>query len=86
MYRAYVWVISRCLISNEDVPLCVRDHAWRYSTETRKLNTAAQAVVHHGRSASGVDEFGVGLLLKSGAIPSILGTYGRKAEAIDVDG
>ena len=30
MYWAYVGVISRCLVSNEDVPLCVRDHAWRY--------------------------------------------------------
>ena len=25
--RDYVGVISRCIVSNEDVPLCVRDHA-----------------------------------------------------------
>ena len=28
------------------------------TTETPRQNTAEQAVVHHGRSASGVDEFG----------------------------
>ena len=28
------------------------------TTETRRQNTAAQAIVHHGRSASSVDEFG----------------------------
>ena len=28
------------------------------TTEARRQNTEAQAVVHHGRSASGVDEFG----------------------------
>ena len=28
------------------------------TTETLRQNTAAQAVVHHGRSASGVSEFG----------------------------
>ena len=28
------------------------------TTETRRQNAAAQAVVHHGRSASGIDEFG----------------------------
>ena len=28
------------------------------TTETRRQNTAAKTVVHHGRLASGVDEFG----------------------------
>ena len=28
------------------------------TTEAGRQNTEAQAVVHHGRSASGVDEFG----------------------------
>ena len=28
------------------------------TTQTRRQNTAAQAVVRHGRAASGVDEFG----------------------------
>ena len=52
----YVGAISRCLVSNEDVPL--RDHAWRANTETRRQNSAAQAVVRHGRPATGVDELG----------------------------
>ena len=37
----YVGAISRCLVSNEDVPLRVRDHAWRANTETRRQNSAA---------------------------------------------
>ena len=48
------------------------------TSETRRQNTAAQAVGHHGRSASGVDEFG-GLLLKSEAIRSIMYTDGQKS-------
>ena len=54
----YVGAISRRLVSNEDVPLRVRDHAWRATTDTRRQNSAAQAVVRHGKPASGVNEFG----------------------------
>ena len=51
---------SRRLVSNEDVPLRVRDHAWRdrATTETHRQSTAAPVVVRHGSSASGVDECG----------------------------
>ena len=57
IYRAYVGVISR---------VSTQMKTFRYvygitlgaTTETRRQNTAAQAVVHHGRSASVVDEFG----------------------------
>ena len=52
----YVGAISPRLVSNEEVPF-VRDHAWRATTETRRQNSAAQAVVRHGRSASAVDAF-----------------------------
>ena len=58
MLYVHVRAISRRLVSNEDVPLRVRDHALRATTETRRQNTASQAVVCHGRPASGVDEFG----------------------------
>ena len=47
------------------------------TAETHRQSTAAQAVVHHGRSASGVGEFGG--LLKSGAIRSSLYTDGQKS-------
>ena len=56
--HVYVGAISWRLVSNEDVPLRVRDHVWRATTETRKQNSAAQAVVRHGRPANGVDELG----------------------------
>ena len=72
----YVGATSRRLVSIEDVPLRVQDHAWRATTETRRQNTAAQAVVRHGRPASGVDELGDEL--KSGPIRSILDTVGQK--------
>ena len=49
-------------------------------TETRTQNTAAQAVVHNGRSSSGVDEFG-GSAVKSGAIRSNLDTDGQKSRS-----
>ena len=35
VYRAYVWVISRCLVSTEDVPFCARGiHTLGATTET----------------------------------------------------
>ena len=58
MLYVYVGAISQRLVSNEDVPLRVRDHAWRATTETRKQNSAAHTVVRHGRPANGVDELG----------------------------
>ena len=57
----YVYVHRRDftdLVSNEGATLRVRDHAWRATTETRRQNSAAQAVVRHGKAASAVDEFG----------------------------
>ena len=55
----YVGAISRRLVSNEDVPLCTRDHAWRDTVGLLRLKhadrTVAQAVIRQGRSASGVD-------------------------------
>ena len=57
MLDVYVRAISPRLVSNEDAPLRVRDHALRATTETRRQNSAAQAIVSHGRSESGVDEF-----------------------------
>ena len=40
------------------------------TTETRRQNAAAQAVVHHGRSASGVDEFGGSTEIRGDSINS----------------
>ena len=57
LYRAYVCVISRCLVSNEDVP-CTGSRLALLLKYVDIINTAAQAVVHHRRSASGVDECG----------------------------
>ena len=58
MLYVYVGAISQRLVSNEDVPLRVRDHVWRATTETRKQNSAAHTVVRHGRPANGVYELG----------------------------
>ena len=55
------------------------------ATETSRQNTAAQAVVHHGRSTSGVDEFGVSCC-NPGQFDQFWTQLVRKAEAIDVDG
>ena len=49
------------------------------TTGTHRQNTAAQTLVHHGRSVSGVDEVGVSLILKYGAILSIMDTDGQKS-------
>ena len=48
-------------------------------------STAAQAAVQHGRSASGVDEFGVSYW-NPGRFDQFWTQIARKAEAIDVDG
>ena len=69
MYRAYEDVISKCLVSIEDVP-CVYKVTLGATTETRRQNTAAQAVVHHGRSASGFDEFGGSTEIRGDSINS----------------
>ena len=50
-------------------------------TETRRQNTAAQAVIRHRRSASGVGEFG-----DPGRFDQCWTQIARKAEAIDVGG
>ena len=55
------------------------------ATETRRQNTASQAAVHHGRSASGVDECGVSYR-NPGRFEQFWTQMVRKAEAIDVDG
>ena len=47
-------------------------------------NTAAQAVVHHRRAVSGVDEFGGSTEIRGNLINS--GSMARKVEAIDVGG
>ena len=84
MYRAYVGVISRCIVSNEYVPLCVRDHAWRYYWNTQTEHCSISRCPP--RKVSEWRGWIWGLLLKSGAIRSILDTDSQKAEAIDVDG
>ena len=55
---------------------------------TRRQITAAQAVVHHGRSARGVDEFGQFALpyINPGRFDQFWTQMARKAETIDVDG
>ena len=52
---------SRRLVSNEDVPLLIRDHAGRTTAETRRqpqLNTATQVAVRCRWSTSRVDDCG----------------------------
>ena len=83
MHRAYLEVMSQCLVSNGDVPLCEWDHAGA-TTETRRRNTAAQAVVHHGRSANSVDECGVSYWNPE-RFDQFWTQMIKKAEAIDVD-
>ena len=47
MYRAYVEVISRCLVSNEDVPLRVRDaYAYGITLGELLLKYADRTVQH----------------------------------------
>ena len=55
------------------------------ATETSSKNTAAQAVVHHGRSASGVDECGE-LYRNPGRFDQFWTQMAIKAEAINVGG
>ena len=72
MYRAYVGVISRCLVSNEDVSLFegpIRDHAWLALLHKPLSTTEGQQVAL----------VNLGALLKSGAIRSILYTDGQKS-------
>ena len=84
MYRAYVGVISRCIVSND-----IRSVMCTGSRLALLLKHADRTLQHKPPSTTEgqrVAWMNVGLLLKSGAIRSILDTDGQKAEAIDVDG
>ena len=77
MYRAYVGGF-RGVSSQMKTLRYVYGSTLGATSDARRQNIAAQAVVRHRRSATGVDEVGFSLL-KSGAILSIMDTDGQKS-------
>ena len=72
----YTYAISPRLVSNEDVPLRVRDHAFSYysNTQTEHCSTSCCPPWKDSKWRWWI----WGLLLKSGRIRSILDTVGQK--------
>ena len=84
MHRAYVGMFSRCLVSNEHVPLCTLGST--LSTETRRQNTAAQPLATTEGQRVALMNLGYLTEIRGDSINSGHRWSEKNAEAIGVDG